>query len=555
MKRRLSSGNLGARVPGMGGAWTRGQGSLTVGDGGLGLAGVTPLRGLRILAIGLLCAAGALLFASPSAHAASCPQIKNKPQQIPHVSYPGVQHLTYCYGPIQIQPGQNIIRFNSTKLFPQVPGYITRFDPEFVYANGTIPRVDVLHLHHAVWVVNGSPQYAAGEEKSIVQMPQGFGWRSTPQDNWIVNDMLHDLVGKPAQVYLVWRVDFVPDTSPAAATMKTVRTKWMSVAGPSPRVGISSPIYPVFNALRGMGENGRYTFPDQAVGAQRNLIDTNSQSWTPDHPVTLVGAVGHLHPGGLDDNLVVKRGNQRRSLFRSNAHYYEPAGAVSWDVAMGATPPDWRVQLQAGDQLSVHTTYNTKRASWYEVMGIMPVAVYNGTGVGGVGPFSKSLDRTGVLTHGHLDENRNHGGAPTYLPDPRKLQGIAPSNPIGITDYRYQQGDLAGIGNAKKLPRVHAGQSLTFKNNDANTQPYTFHSITDCEAPCNRSTGIAYPIADGPKSFDSGQLGFNRPPYSLGNAPAVGTDTWKTPKNLKPGTYTYFCRVHPFMRGAFRVVK
>jgi plastocyanin len=35
----------------------------------------------------------------------------------------------------------------------------------------------------------------------------------------------------------------------------------------------------------------------------------------------------------------------------------------------------------------------------------------------------------------------------------------------------------------------------------------------------------------------------------------VGTQVYKTPKNLKPGTYSYFCRIHPFMRGAFRVVK
>ena len=54
-----------------------------------------------------------------------------------------------------------------------------------------------------------------------------------------------------------------------------------------------------------------------------------------------------------------------------------------------------------------------------------------------------------------------------------------------------------------------------------------------------------------PGDFDSGQLGFN---YAGFNAPAVDRDTWKTPKNLKPGTYTYFCRVHPFMRGSFRVV-
>ena len=33
----------------------------------------------------------------------------------------------------------------------------------------------------------------------------------------------------------------------------------------------------------------------------------------------------------------------------------------------------------------------------------------------------------------------------------------------------------------------------------------------------------------------------------------IGTTTWKTPKTLGPGTYTYFCRIHPFMRGSFRV--
>ena len=128
--------------------------------------------------------------------------------------------------------------------------------------------------------------------------------------------------------------------------MKTVQTKWMSVAGPSPRVGISSPIYPVFNALKGMGQDGRYTFPDQAVGAQRDVIDTNSQIVDPRPP----GDAGRHRrtppPGRAGHQPRGQRGNQRRSLFQSNAHYYEPAGAVSWDVAMGGTPSDWRVQLR-----------------------------------------------------------------------------------------------------------------------------------------------------------------------------------------------------------------
>jgi plastocyanin len=218
---------------------------------------------------------------------------------------------------------------------------------------------------------------------------------------------------------------------------------------------------------------------------------------------------------------------------------------------MGATPANWRVKLRAGDRLSVHATYDVGRADWYEVMGIMPVAVYDGNDAGGVDAFSGQIPKSGVLTHSHLAENRNHGGGPTELPDPRSLPSVPAQDPIGIEAYEYNQGDLNQLGNPNP-PRINFGQSLTFLNHDAQQPENTFHTLTACKAPCNRSTGIAYPIANGPRSFDSGQLGFN---YAGFNAPAVGRDTWDTPKNLPAGTYTYFCRVHPFMRGSFRVLK
>jgi plastocyanin len=498
----------------------------------------------------LLLVLGGLFLLTSSANAAGCPPIKNKPNAIPHVDYNGVQHLTYCV-PATVDPGQNVIRLHGTNLFPKQPGYITRFDPELVYTNGTVPRVDVLHLHHAVWIVNNKPQFAVGEEKTIVQAPRGFGWRTEPTDHWLINDMLHDLVGRPAHVDIVWRIDFVPDSSPAAANMKTIRTQWMSVAGPQPREGVSSQIYPVYNALKGMGTNGRYTFPDQAPDSQRKFISP-TQTYTPNHPVTLIETAGHLHPGGLNTSLKVRRGDQRNTLFTSKAHYYEPAGEVSWDVAMGATPKDWRVRVQPGDKLSVHSTYDTKDASWYEVMGIMPVAVYDGTDVGGVGDFSKNIPQDQQLTHTHLTENRHHGGGPTSMPDALQLpDGPFMTSPVDIQGYLYSQGDLHQSGAAGRPPVVHAGQSLTFKNLDDAAMPSTWHTITSCKEPCNRDTGIAYPIANGSAQFASGQLGTN-PPFG---APATGNVTWKTPKNLKPGTYTYFCRVHPFMRGSFRVKK
>jgi plastocyanin len=490
-----------------------------------------------------------LAIAPALAGAATCPQIKNKPGAVAHAAYQGVQHLTYCV-PVTISPGQNVIRYNGTSLKPNVPGFITRFDPELVYDDGKVPRVDVIHLHHAVWLVKGSPQFAAGEEKTITQLPQGFGWRSEPGDSWVLNDMLHNLVSVPTHVYIVWRMDFVPDTSPDAAGIKTVYTRWMDASGPASAVGISSPIYPVFNALRGMGAGNQYTFPDEASAAQQAFIGPN-QSWTPNHPVTLIGTAGHLHPGGLSTSLHVTRGATDRKVFQSDAHYYEPAGAVSWDVSMGATPASWRAKLQAGDTLSVNATYDVKRADWYEVMGIMPVAVYDDDDAGGKDALDLSIPKNEVLTHTHLRENRHHGGDPTGLPNPLQLGGApTPADPIGIFHYAYEQGGLLNAGAAVKPPKVKRGHSLTYLNEDAGDD--TYHSVTACKAPCNRDTGIAYPISNGPATFDSGQLGFNSTPFG---APATETDTWKTPKNLKTGTYSFFCRVHPFMRGSFRVVK
>ena len=45
-----------------------------------------------------------------------------------------------------------------------------------------------------------------------------------------------------------------------------------------------------------------------------------------------------------------------------------------------------------------------------------------------------------------------------------------------------------------------------------------------------------------------------RAAHGVAEIGCVGSVTYKTPKSLSAGTYTYFCRIHPFMRGSFRVV-
>src|SRR5205085_910946 len=76
--------------------------------------------------------------------------------------------------------------------------------------DGSVPPVDIIHLHHGVWINQSrhGPNFgrelvfAAGEEKTISTLPEGYGYRYDADDNWIINYMIHNQVPAPDQVYL-----------------------------------------------------------------------------------------------------------------------------------------------------------------------------------------------------------------------------------------------------------------------------------------------------------------------------------------------------------------
>ena len=217
--------------------------------------------------------------------------------------------------------------------------------------------------------------------------------------------------------------------------MKEVRTQWVDAMGGS--------AYPVFDAIAGTGHDGRVTFPDDVPNAYGGGVARNQS--IVDHDATLVGTAGHLHPGGLWTDLKLTRAGRTVEVFRSRAHYYEPAGAVSWDVSMTATPPSWRVAVKKGDVLTVSGTYDSRTTSWYESMAIMPVAMTVAP-AGGADPFTTNTAVKGVLTHGHLRENDHHGGAPGTLPDATKLPDGPRTPTVDINGFAYGQGDLSSTG-------------------------------------------------------------------------------------------------------------
>ncbi|MEX0620501.1 MAG: hypothetical protein WD181_02875 [Solirubrobacterales bacterium] len=559
------------------------------------------------LAMGLaLAAVSVLLLSVPSAaRAVLPPETVILPNGVERTTYYIGERTNRVDGPLKVTSGQNRIDYDP--IFglqrPSENGWITRIKPNMVRPDGSIPLSSEVMFHHGVWlnanrndatddsVGSAFPErfYATGEEKTAMNLPPGFGYRYLTTDFWTLNHMIHNLVPQAMELYITYTIDFIPDDSPLAEGIEPVRPIWMDVENGS--------YYPVFDVKRGSGgRDGKFTYPADA-GDPYGSGPTRNE-WTVDRDGVLVHTTGHVHTGGLSTELYLKRdgaryagprcqelkrltrqqnrnwssqrkrrfeATQKRAracraarpsvngnrveLFTSKANYFDNRPPVSWDVAMFSTRPDWRVEVKAGDTLELQTTYETKIASWYESMGLQVVYMADDE-VAGKNPYRKRVNYPGAINHGQLEENSDHGGTgPVVGPDPSELpSGLLASDPLMIGGYSYEAGDFRLPGELGRPPVVERGEQITFQLSSSDQANAIWHSLTSCKSPCNKSTGISYPIADGAFQFDSGQLG-------IGDAPTVNRSTWSTPRYMPVGTHTFFCRIHPLMRGAVRVVE
>jgi plastocyanin len=119
------------------------------------------------------------------------------------------------------------------------------------------------------------------------------------------------------------------------------------------------------------------------------------------------------------------------------------------------------------------------------------------------------------------------------------------TNTVNIANFLYVPGDMALSGEDGAPPRIKEGESMRFVNEDQTAG--IRHTVTTCPWPCNGPYVANYPLADG--TWDSTTLGYDA--IDGGNPNPVAD----TPKDLKAGKYAYFCRIHPWMRGAFEVEK
>jgi plastocyanin len=294
-----------------------------------------------------------------------------------------------------------------------------------------------------------------------------------------------------------------------------------------------------------------------------------------------------LHPGGIQNEIDVVRGGKAKRIYTGQADYWKrrrtakPGGPpTSWDFSMRVNGnPYWGVHVKPGDALRSNATYDTTIQSTYENMGIA-VSLFapndeNGKPTApGVNPFKAPVDHSarcksdgllakgkprlcdegGIVTHGHLAENDNYGGAEGEW----TATTGSPTNEVGIADFLYAPGDLTTI-EMTGVPTVKLGETLNFTNFDGTA---IYHTVTSCAFPCLGKTGTSFPLSDGATStgrqvdFDSSELGIGPP--AIG--PAKQDLRWGLPitgeEGYEPGeVVTYFCRIHPSMRGAFEVTK
>jgi hypothetical protein len=519
--------------------------------------------------------------------------------------YPGdCQRERYAH-PVYVKPGQNDVLIEPLLIEkPQRDGYVTRIEPNLVDANGNVPPTEDVHLHHGTWLSQPSygdgPFFAAGEEKTTAPWPTGYGMPVKASDTWLLLYMVHSAVQRPMNLYITYDIDFVPQEAAERLGLKPAYPQWLDVR-PSG--------YPVFNTQRGFGKKGKCTWPKDecarfdpygneivgqgepgngtgedlqlpAAGESLGAID-NFQGGT------LIGIGGHLHPGGIQNEIDLVRGEKSKRIYTGRAAYWNRKNTdrkngppTSWDFSMRVSGnPYWGIRVEPGDKLRSNATYDTKIQSTYENMGIAVTLLAPDTPEGeptapGVNPFKAPVDKSkkcksgglkakkrptlcpqGIeVTHGHLPENDNYGKAQGAWDAPTG----SPASDVAIANFVYAPGDFSQIS-MTGVPTVKLGQKLNFHNLEA---PLIYHTITSCGFPCKGPTGIAYPLADGETSsggqvdYDSSELGFGTPYIG----PTKQTTSWSLDvtkeEGFKPGDVsTYFCRIHPGMRGAFEVQK
>ena len=500
---------------------------------------------------------------------------------------------TICvfYGPYTIPAGHDLSRFDVDLTLTD--GFIVAGGPSLVTAAATPVSSHDLHIHHAHWWLAGTekPNYGpalpfrgaswlagAGEEQTAGDFdlvsaaePDGtrYGLEMHRGDRVVLINMVHNKTTGPAVVFIKVDLRFVFGT----------RDQIAATTGDD-----FHPLTPVllggtFDVRRDRSDaDGLYVYPKDVTGPQAGDVRPGvGRVWTSPIEGSIVIGAGHLHAGGLRA-VVTNLGHDGeacsadrddgipgRTLYELDT--IDRIAPMSEDFQIEITQPGFRADVRRGDTIALNGVYENRDHAWWEAMAftgfyvdehpVAPRATPDDCGPRLEGTPAGYAPPLGEAIPGHAWDgvsNRPWYGAPSpvcapYGPPCNANQPVRPrgqhTNLITISGFVYTPGDLT-LPPETGTPWLERGEQLRVINTDI--AAYVRHSMTSCPAPCDGRYFANSPQPDG--TFDSRALGYDitgggsyLPTWTLDTAP------------LEPGRYTFFCRLHPSMRGAFEVVE
>lgn len=431
-------------------------------------------------------------------------------------------------------------------------GFITHMETDVVDPGTDQPvPIQRLMLHHIVFINaahqdstcagngylgfdsrpslgNFSPQrfYAAGEERAKMSLPDGYGYKLNAGDPWAVLSMVmnHRSTADNALIHYTVTVDTNPNLTP-------VTPYWLDVrncrADPIYNVpGVTQKAKKTKRSKKGKGRKAATASKHKKSKGKKHRKKHKKTATLPTTDETadytwpesghLIAGAGHVHGGAVDINLTEPSCGNRKvaesdptwGLPDHPFYNVRPVLHEPGPINMSAFGDTTGLPIHKGETLRLNSVYGDSQPH-VRVMGIMIVyfapdpSVTQNCGPtpnwtilktdqpGRTGPIPFTIPLTA------LDAN---GQATTINAPPGKLQNASSGTVVPVGDRYFGDPNL----------RVRQGSSLTWQFGGQE-----IHNVT---------------LANGPLGIGSDNLDGNR--------------TF-TQKFNRPGTYRFFCALHP----------
>jgi len=422
---------------------------------------------------------------------------------------------------------------------PPVDGHITRFQTDVVDENYDPIPINRLMLHHIVFAnldkgdktctgagfttFNGYPLFGgyaperfagAGEERAKLSLPPGFGYElngaGPDAHRWGLVYMLMNHRKQSDTAYIQYKLTV--DTDPA---IQSVRPYWLDVNNCK-----ADPIYNV----RGLGKRAaRKAGPNATHKRFRDFV-AQEDGW-------IVAGAGHVHGGARKltitkpacDNKQVAVSNPTWGLASHPFYNVRPVLHEPGPIGMSGFKTPTGIPVRDGQRIRLNSLYENTRPHT-RVMGIYVVYI--------------AEDQPGGATPEYC------GGAPgdTVYGSGTNLQGRSTPVPFKIPLTALDgDGDAVTIkGPPGRFRRLNSGATVTVGDR--------FFSRPNVRLRQGASLNYFF------KSAELHNLTLANGPLGIGSP---NLDGWRTysQKFTRPGTYRFFCALHPVQMSQRVIVK